>query len=90
MKRFLTHELAEVISAESGRPVTGEQIPFATDTTATARPSEADDYHLDAMLRLFDHYGRYGITGNSNVLSWLLGRRPTSFEQYVRRSLALP
>ena len=84
------HELAEVISAESGRPVTGEQIPFATDTTATARPSEADDYRLDAMLRLFDHYGRYGITGNSNVLSWLLGRRPTSFEQYVRRSLTLP
>ena len=84
------HELADVISAESGRPVTGEQIPFATDTTATERPSEADDYRLDAMLRLFDHYGRYGITGNSNVLSWLLGRRPTSFEQYVRWSLALP
>jgi len=40
------------------------------------------------MFRLFDHYGRYGISGNSNVLSWLLGRRPTSFDQYVRRSLA--
>ena len=52
------------------------------------RPSEADDYRLDAMHRLFDHYGRYGITGNPNVLGWLLGRRPTGFDEYVRRSLA--
>jgi hypothetical protein len=40
------------------------------------------------MFRLFDHYGRYGITGNPNVLGWLLGRAPTGFDQYVRRSLA--
>jgi uncharacterized protein YbjT (DUF2867 family) len=82
------HELAEVISAESGRPVTAEQIPISAGTTAGPRPSEADDYRLDAMFRLFDHYGRYGITGNPNVLGWLLGRRPTSFAEYVRRSLA--
>ena len=81
------HELAQVISAESGRPVTAEQIPFRAATTAAFRSSEEDDYRLDAIFRLFDHYGRYGITGNPNVLSWLLGRRPTSFNEYVRRSL---
>jgi hypothetical protein len=42
------------------------------------------------MVRLFDHYGRYGITGNPNVLTWLLGRPPTSFDEYVQRSLAAP
>ena len=82
------HELAQAISAESGRPVAAEHVPFPAGTTAGHRPSEADDYRLDAMFRLFDHYGRYGITGNPNVLSWLLGRRPTSFDEYVRRSLA--
>jgi hypothetical protein len=41
------------------------------------------------MFRLFGHYGRYGITGNPNVLSWLLGRRPTRFDEYVRRCLAI-
>ena len=40
------------------------------------------------MFRLFDHYGRYGITDNPNVLTWLLGRPPTGFDEYVRRSLA--
>jgi hypothetical protein len=37
--------------------------------------SEDDDWRHDAMVRLFAHYGRYGITGNPNVLGWLLGRR---------------
>jgi uncharacterized protein YbjT (DUF2867 family) len=83
------HELARLISAESGRSVTAEQITFPGGTTAgPTHPSEADDYRLDAMFRLFDHYGRYGITGNPNVLSWLLGRPPTSFDEYVRRRLA--
>jgi len=61
----------------------------AADRAASgAPPSEEDDWRSDAMVRLFDHYGRYGITGNPNVLGWLLGRPPTSFEEYVRRSLA--
>jgi uncharacterized protein YbjT (DUF2867 family) len=61
----------------------------AGDRSASAAPpSEEDDWRSDAMVRLFDHYGRYGITGNPNVLSWLLGRPPTTFEAYVRRSLA--
>jgi uncharacterized protein YbjT (DUF2867 family) len=82
-------ELAEVISTESGRAVTAIQKPLSARRTAGPRPlSEEDDYRADAMYRLFDHYGRYGITGNPNVLSWLLGRRPTTFGEYVRRSLA--
>ena len=86
---FLTAtELAQVMSAESGRPVTAEMVPFPVGAADGPRASEADDYRLDAMHRLFDHYGRYGITGNPNVLGWLLGRRPTGFDEYVRRSLA--
>jgi len=81
------HELAEVISAVSGRGIRVELVPFPVGTTAGGLPSEAEDYRRDALVRLFDHYGRYGITGNSNVLSWLLGRRPTSFAEFVRRSL---
>jgi len=82
-------ELAHVISVESGRPVTAELVPFPASTAAGPRPSEEDDYRADAMFRLFGHYGRYGITGNPNVLSWLLGRRPTSFDEYVRQCLAI-
>jgi uncharacterized protein YbjT (DUF2867 family) len=80
------HELAMAIAAEAGRLIIAEHVPLTTARHAD-QPSEEDDYRLDAMFRLFDHYGRYGITGNANVLTWLLGRRPTSFAEYVRRSL---
>jgi uncharacterized protein YbjT (DUF2867 family) len=80
-------ELAQIISAESGHVVTASQAEFREPVDGD-RPSEKNDRRHDAMFRLFDHYGRYGITGNPNVLSWLLGRAPTSFAQYVRRSLA--
>ncbi len=87
-------QLAATIAAISGRPVTAEQVPvahaFAVGATSGAPdtpPTEEDDWRRDAMVRLFDHYGRYGITGNPNVLGWLLGRPPTTFEEYVQRSL---
>ena len=78
------HELAEIISAECGQTVVAEQISFPAPPTDGKRPSEADDYRADAMSRLFQHYGSFGITGNPNVLQWLLGRRPTSFAEFVR------
>jgi uncharacterized protein YbjT (DUF2867 family) len=80
-------ELATIISAESGQSITAEQVALPAHMTGPHHPTEADDYRLDAMLRLFDHYGRYGITVSPNVLSWLLGRQPTTFAEYVRRSL---
>jgi len=33
-------------------------------------------------------YSRYDYLGNANVLTWLLGRPPTTFEQFVRRTVA--
>ncbi|MGO8827466.1 MAG: SDR family oxidoreductase [Acidimicrobiales bacterium] len=81
-------ELARIISAESGSEVTARHEGFPEPAGGGGTASEEEDHHHDAMFRLFDHYGRYGITGNPNVLSWLLGRPPTSFAQFVRRSLA--
>ena len=57
-------------------------------TEAGPGSTELEDYRADAVIRLLDHYERYGLRGNANVLTWLLGRRPTSFPEYVRRCLA--
>ena len=81
-------ELAEVITSVSGRTVRAEAVGQEADPFVTLGLSEEDDFRADARRRLFGHYGRYGITGNSNVLTWLLGRRPTTFSEYVRRCLA--
>jgi uncharacterized protein YbjT (DUF2867 family) len=81
-------EVAEVIASESGRPVAVEAVKMTAGSAAGPGSSEEDDYFVDSLLRILDHYERYGLTGNRNVLTWLLGRRPTSFAEYVRRALA--
>jgi uncharacterized protein YbjT (DUF2867 family) len=83
-------EIAATISRVAQASVTAERSapgsppPFRAASTSV---SAEEDYHHDAMARLFEHYGRYGITGNPNVLQWLLGRPPTTFADYVRRCL---
>ena len=80
------HGLARIIASASGTAVSARQVPVAA-AFASVGGTAADDYRADAMVRLFDHYSRYGITGNPNVLSWLLDRPPTRFDTYVRRHL---
>jgi hypothetical protein len=73
-------QLAATIATISGRPVMAEQVPVAhalpvggISGAPGTPPTEEDDWRRNAMGGLFDHYGRYGITGNPNVLGWLLG-----------------
>ena len=44
--------------------------------------------HQARVLRAISaRYSSHDFVGNPNVLSWLLGRPPTTFEQFVRREL---
>lgn len=45
----------------------------------------SDPYTIKAIRALSDTYSNYGLTGNSHVLTWLLGRKPTTFEEYLKR-----
>lgn len=47
-----------------------------------------DLYFRDGFKQLAYSYSTWGLDGNSNVLTWLLGHAPTSFEQYVQSKLA--
>lgn len=42
-------------------------------------------YAVENLMRMFEYYDRWGLVGNSNVLSWLLKREPTSLETFVER-----
>jgi uncharacterized protein YbjT (DUF2867 family) len=77
-------QVAAILAEVAGQAVQPEQLPV---DQVLARMRDATDYTRDAMRRLAEHYDSYGITGNPNVLSWLLGREPTSFAEYVRRAL---
>ncbi|MGM0688159.1 MAG: SDR family oxidoreductase [Bacillota bacterium] len=42
-------------------------------------------YQLETLAKMFDYYANYGLCGSSNVLSWLLGRKPTSLSSFIKR-----
>lgn len=94
--RFATYELcgadtltgrqiAAILAEIASRPVEPQQLPV---DQVLAGMRDAPDYMRDGMRRLLEHYGSYGITGNPNVLTWLLGRRPMSFREFTRRQLS--
>lgn len=45
-------------------------------------------YSREAVTHLADTYSKWGLAGNPNVLTWLLGRQPTTFKQYLQKNIA--
>ena len=79
-QREIAHRLGEVL----GRPVAVEEIPRSR-WEADAHAADLDAYAVDTLLRMFDYYARYGFYGNPTVLAMLLGRAPTSLDDFLRR-----
>jgi uncharacterized protein YbjT (DUF2867 family) len=82
-------QIAATISRISGKPVQAIALdPYEFVKSVGPHWSEPmTDYAIDAFHRLFGYYARHGIYGNANVLTWLLGRPPVSFEAYVKDGL---
>lgn len=85
--RFTAHDIARVLAGVVGRDIAVEQIDVAAFTRA--RLGDADPALLAHTLRLAGaisaRYSSHDFLGNPNVLGWLLGRAPTTFESFARR-----
>jgi NAD(P)H dehydrogenase (quinone) len=53
-----------------------------------ARGAAMDDYSRQTLVKMFRAYARDGLKGNPNVLTWLLGRPPTSLASFAARMVA--
>lgn len=85
--RFTAHDIGRELSLVFGRTVRVEQIDpdaFARARFAGELP-ETIDYRLKLARAISARYSSHDFLGNSNVLAWLLGRAPTSFEAFARR-----
>jgi hypothetical protein len=40
------------------------------------------------MRIMNEHYDRFGFMGNPKILTWIIGRPPNTFRDYVKRLLA--
>ena len=81
--------VAATIGHALGRSVRAEQIA-PEQWRRQAEAAGLDGYAVDMLLKMFRYYGTHGFVGNPNVLTWLLGREPTSLASFVARVLREP
>ncbi len=79
-------EVAEVLSQALGHVVRAESIPLER-WEAQARISDLSDAAIETLRAMFQYYAHYGLIGNLNVLSWLLGRPAVPLADFVERQL---
>jgi NAD(P)H dehydrogenase (quinone) len=79
-------EITAILSEQLGCPVRAEAVPLDAWQRG-ARAAGLGDYPIETLLQMFRYYERHGFWGNPRVLGWLLGRPPTSFATFVKRSV---
>ncbi len=86
--RYTAHELGRIISSVLGAPVQVAEIDADTYLRAWVGDRDISSVkHQARVLRAISaHYSSHDFVGNPNVLSWLLGRSPRSFADFVRRT----
>ena len=85
--RFTAHDIGRALSGVLGREIRVERLDLEAFVHARFGAGDPDTLrHQLRMSRAIEaRYSSHDFLGNSNVLTWLLGRSPTSFEGFVRR-----
>jgi NAD(P)H dehydrogenase (quinone) len=76
--------IASTLADQLERRVAAEVLSLE-DWERVARSSGLGDYQVLTLLKMFGYYERHGFTGNPHALTYLLGRHPTSFAEFVER-----
>ncbi|MDH4565591.1 nucleoside-diphosphate sugar epimerase [Pseudomonas sp. BN414] len=88
--RFTAHEIGQVLSGVINTEIRVERIDMAA--FVRARFGEGDPvtfaHQAQVSQSIETRYSNHDFLGNSNVLSWLLGREATHFEDFVRKEYA--
>jgi NAD(P)H dehydrogenase (quinone) len=77
-------EVASIIGTVLGKKVIAKSLS-RNIWTVNARKNGLEEYQISILLKMFEYYDLYGLVGNSFVLSKILGRSPTTFEQVIGR-----
>lgn len=86
-------EFVDIVGKEIGKPVEVIQRPYEEVMESFLNmlfgSDDIDPRTRDATQRLILYYNNHGLRGNSNVLQWLLGRKPTPLAESVRIRVAI-
>jgi uncharacterized protein YbjT (DUF2867 family) len=88
--RYTAHEIGAIISNVLGREIAVQQVT-GEDNLRAFFGADADmasgkfDHQLRVFRAISAYYSNKDFIGNPNTLRWLLGREPTSYEEFVRK-----
>jgi NAD(P)H dehydrogenase (quinone) len=84
-----TSPMSHVEVAEVCRHVLNRDVHAKTEEIRgwrlRAEQNNISEYTIENLIKMFAYYDRWGLTGNPNVLRWILQREPKSLEMFVRR-----
>jgi len=80
------NQMAEILGRHLKRVVRAAPISLEM-WRQRAQPAGPGGYQLETLEKMFAYYNRSGLWGNSLTLRTLLGRQPTSFSEYVGRTI---
>ena len=77
----LSHvEVAKILSRVLNRDIRAEREGIGD---WRLRAVGMREYALENLVKMFEYYDQWGLSGNPSVLRWLLKREPTSFEVFI-------
>lgn len=82
---FSALDVATVVASVTGKLILAGTLDRA-NWEKDARKAGMSDYAVDTLLKMFQYYEENDFIGNSNQLTWLLGRKPNSFKQFFRQA----
>jgi len=77
-------EVAEIFGRMLQRQVRAEKDEISH---WRLRVTGLSEYAIENLVRMFEYYDQWGLSGNPNVLSWVLRREPAGFERFIQRTL---
>lgn len=81
--RYSAHDLGLIIAGIIGKEIRVEEIGGDTFLNQVLGDPDKFPYQAKAMRAITARYSSHDFIGNPNVLTWLLGRPPTTFAQFV-------
>lgn len=75
-------DVAQILSRVLNRNVHAEKEDIGGWRLRTTGMSE---YAIENLVRMFEYYDQWGLTGNVNVLRWILKKEPTTLDMFFDR-----
>jgi uncharacterized protein YbjT (DUF2867 family) len=79
-------QVAQILSQELHRPVEVFTVPLDSWEAQTITTGMGK-YQIETLLSMFRYYQHHNFLGNIQTLSWLLAKPPTSFPEFVKRTI---